>query len=243
MFEFISQIYNTVIYYPILNILVLLYDYLPIRDIGLSIIALTVIIRVILAPLMHKSLKSQKALSALQPKMNDLREKHKDDREAQAKAMLDLYKEHKVNPFSSCLPVLIQIPFLLAIFHVLRRTLNGESGSLEGLYSFVPNPGSLDPYFFGVINLAQSNIVFAVLAGLAQYWQSRIIIKWQGNSNNQDTTTKMMNTQMMYVLPIITVVFAWTLPAGLPLYWIVTTLFAVGQQYYIQKIYQPKTNS
>lgn len=232
--------YNEAIYRPILNLLVWLYDVSPIPDIGLVIIVVTIIIRVLLAPFMHKSLKGQRDLSALQPKMNELREKHKEDREAQAKAMLDLYREHKVNPLSSCLPVLLQLPILLALFHVFRRALNG---SLEGLYSFVPNPGSLNPDFLGLVNLSQPNIIFAILAGVAQYWQSRMIIKWQGTNRNNDATTQMMNVQMTYVLPIISVVIAWTLPAGLPLYWIVTTLFAVGQQYYIQKTYTPKIHS
>lgn len=239
MFDFFVTIYEAVIYQPILNLLVGLYDFLPIQDIGIVIIIVTIIIRIILAPLMHKSLKGQKALSALQPKMNELRDKHKDDREAQAKAMLDLYKENNVNPLSSCLPVLLQLPVLLALFHVLQKALNGN---LEGLYSFVPNPGSLDPTFLGMIDLTQPNFIFALLAGAAQYWQSRMIVKWQGNNPSTDPTAKMMNLQMTYVLPIISVVIAWNLPAGLPLYWIVTTLFAVGQQYYIQKTHKPNPN-
>jgi YidC/Oxa1 family membrane protein insertase len=239
MFNFFVIIYETIIYQPILNLLVGLYDALPIQDIGIVIIIVTIIIRIILAPLMHKSLKGQKALSALQPKLNDLREKHKDDREAQAKAMLDLYKEHNVNPFSSCLPVLLQLPVLLALFQVLRKALNGD---LAGLYSFVPNPGTLDPNFLGIINLTQPNFIFALLAGVVQFWQSRMIMKWQGNTTSTDATAKIMNLQMTYILPIISVVIAWRLPAGLPLYWIVTTLFAVGQQYYIQKIHKPSPN-
>lgn len=240
MFEFFSTAYNEAIYRPILNLLVGLYNVFPIQDIGLVIIVVTIIIRIILAPFMHKSLKGQRDLSVLQPKMNELREKHKEDREAQAKAMLDLYKEHKVNPLSSCLPVLLQLPILLALFHVFRRALNG---SLDGLYNFIPNPGTLDPYFLGLVDLSHPNFIFAILAGVAQYWQSRMIIKWQGTNRNNDTTTQMMNVQMTYILPIISIVIAWTLPAGLPLYWIVTTLFAVGQQYYIQKTYQPKVST
>jgi YidC/Oxa1 family membrane protein insertase len=80
------------------------------------------------------------------------------------------------------------------------------------------------------------------LAGAVQFWQSRMIMKWQGNTTSTDTTAKIMNLQMTYILPIISVVIAWRLPAGLPLYWIVTTLFAVGQQYYIQKIHKPSPN-
>lgn len=228
------ELYNEAIYRPILNLLVGLYNVFPVKDIGIIIILVTLLIRILLAPFMHKSLKGQKVMSALQPKMNELREKHKDNREAQAKAMIDLYKEHKINPLSSCLPVLIQLPILIALYQVFSKALKGN---LNGLYSFVTNPGTLDPKFLTIFDLSHPNPAFAVLAGLAQFWQSRMIAKWQGSSN-QDPTAKAMNVQMMYVLPIISVVIAWRLPAGLPLYWIVTTLFAVGQQYYIQKTHQ-----
>ncbi len=236
MLGFLNLIYTDAIYRPILNLLVGLYNVFPIHDIGIVIIIVTLLIRIVLAPFMHKSLKSQKTLSGLQPKMNELREKHKDNKEEQAKAMMDLYKEHKVNPFSSCLPVLIQLPILIALYQVFSKALHGN---LNGLYAFVHNPGALDPKFLNLIDLSHPNIVFALLAGAAQFWQSRIITKWSApatsNGSAQDMTTKAMNIQMTYVLPIVSVVIAWSLPAGLPLYWIVTTLFAVGQQYYVQR--------
>ncbi len=237
---FLLDIYNEAIYRPILNLLVGLYNVFPIQDIGIVIILVTLAIRVVLAPFMHKSLKGQKALSALQPKMNELRERHKDNKEEQAKAMMDLYKEHKVNPFSSCLPVLIQLPILIALYQVFSKALKGN---LEGLYSFVYNPGVLDPKFLNLVDLSHPNIVFALLAGLAQFWQSRMITKWSGKPAGQDMTAKALNVQMTYVLPVVSVVIAWTLPAGLPLYWIVTTLFAVGQQYYVQKTHPTTTTS
>src|SRR3954470_12136721 len=98
----LTFLYNDVIYRPILNLLVFLYNVIPGHDIGLVIILVTIVIRFILAPFMHKSLKSQRAMNALQPKLNEVREKYKNDKEGQAKAMMELYKEHKVNPLSSC---------------------------------------------------------------------------------------------------------------------------------------------
>lgn len=219
-------IYYSIIYEPILNLLVYLYNILPGQDIGLAIILVTLVIRFILAPFTHKSLKSQKAMNALQPKLNELREKHKNDREGQAKAMMDLYKEHKINPLSSCLPLLVQLPILIALYQVLDRALKGN---LSGLYSFVVNPGTVDPFLLNLIDLSKPNFIFAILAGVAQFWQSRMMLP----QNSTDPTAKMMNIQMLYVLPIISIVIAWRLPAGLPLYWIITTLFAVAQQYYV----------
>ncbi len=100
-------LFHTLLYQPIFNLLVFLYNVIPGGDIGFAIIALTILIKVALWPLMHSSLKSQKALQEIQPKIEELKEKHKDDREALAKEMMELYQNEKVNPLSSCLPILV----------------------------------------------------------------------------------------------------------------------------------------
>ncbi len=228
-------LYTDIVYRPLLNLLVYFYNVIPGHDIGVVIILLTILIRLALAPSFHKSLKSQKAMSDLQPKLNEMREKHKEDKEAQAKAMMALYKEHKINPLSSCLPLLLQLPLLIALYQVFNKALNSTidiSTRLEGLYSFVHRPEVLDPTFLGFINLSQPNIIFGVIAGAAQFWQSKMMMP---KTAGQDATAKAMSFQTTYVLPIVSMVIAIKLPAGLPLYWIVTTLFAIGQQYYIVK--------
>lgn len=230
-----SFLYNEIIYRPLLNLLVGLYNTLPGHDIGVAIILVTILIRILVAPLMHKQLKGQRVMNELQPKLNELREKHKGNREAQAKATMDLYREHKINPLASCLPLLIQLPILIALYQVFNKALKGN---LSGLYSFVTNPGTIDPYMFGIINLAAPSIVFAIIAGALQFWQSKQITS-QTKSN--DPTAKAMAVQTTYVLPLITVFFAWTLPAGLPLYWIVTTALVIAQQYYIMR--KPKAGT
>ncbi len=222
-------LYTDIIYRPLLNLLVWGYNTIPGHDVGLVIILVTIIIRLLLSPFMHKSLKGQQAMNALQPKLNEVREKHKDNKEAQAKAMMDLYKEHKINPLSSCLPLLIQLPILIALYQVFNKALHGN---LTGLYHSVFNPGTIDPTFFNLVDLSKPNIVFAILAGAAQFWQSKMMLP---KVANQDATAKMMAMQTTYVLPVISVVVALRLPAGLPLYWLITTLFAVAQQYYIAK--------
>lgn len=230
-------LYNAIIYQPILNLLVWLYNTIPGHDIGVVIIVITLIIRIILAPLMHKSLKSQRSMSALQPKLAELKEKHKGNQQEHAKAMMDLYKEHDVNPLSSCLPMLVQLPFLIALYQVLAKALKGN---FAGLYSFVSNPGTLNPKFLGLVDLSHPNIVFAILAGAVQFAQSWMISKWQKPGATVDTTTKAMNIQMLYVLPVISAVIALKLPAGLPLYWVITTLFAIAQQAYINRTHEVK---
>ena len=224
--NFMANFFNQVLVYPLLNLLIFFYHYIP--DIGAVIILLTIVVRLILLPSFHKSLKHQKALSELQPKMNEIKEKYKDDKEMQSKAMMELYSVHKVNPLSSCLPLLIQLPILIALYTVFNRTLNGSP--LQGLYPFIHNPGAINPVFLHWINLAHVNVVMAVMAGLLQYWQSRLMLP---KSPATDATTKMMQYQTLYFLPAITILFGARFPAGLTLYWIVTTLFGIGQQYYI----------
>ncbi len=233
--SFLTLAYNEVIYRPLLNLLVFFYNVIPGHDIGIVIILVTLLIRLLLAPSFHKSLKSQKAMNDLQPKLNEVREKHKHDKEAQAKAMMELYKEHKINPLSSCLPLLVQLPILIALYQVFSKALNNN---LSGLYNFVMHPANLDPRFLNLLDLSKPSIVLGVIAGLAQFWQSKLMMP---KTTGQDTTMRAMQLQTTYVLPVISVVIAMKLPAGLPLYWIVTTLFAVAQQYYIIRK-QPKVN-
>ncbi len=226
---FLLDIYHEAIYRPLLNLLVYFYNIIPGHDIGVVIILLTLLIRLILAPSMHKSLKGQQQMSALQPKLNDLREKYKGDKEGQAKAMMDLYKEHKINPLSSCLPLLIQLPILIALYQVFSKALHGN---LDGLYYFVARPEFLDPTFLNFLDLSKPNIILAIVAGALQFWQSRMMAP---KVKSNDATAAAMTIQTTYVLPLLSIFIAWRLPAGLPLYWAVTTLFAIGQQYYIIK--------
>lgn len=212
---------------PIWNLLVFLYDVIPGHDIGVTIIIVTVIVRLILYPSFRSSLKTQRAMQALQPKLSEAREKHKEDKQAQMEAMMALYKEHKVSPLSSCLPLLVQLPLIFALFQVLNYQL--PKGAIEGLYSFVPNPGTLDPVAFGIVNLVQPNFILAAIAAILQYFQTKMM-QPKNQPATTDLATNILQKQMLYFLPLITFVVALTLPAGLPLYWAVTTIFAIFQQ-------------
>jgi len=228
--------YNTFIYQPIFNLLIWLFNVIPGHDIGLAIIALTIIIRLVLYPLTLKSLKSQKALQDIQPKIKKLQEDYKDNKESLAAEMMKLYKEEKVSPFSSCLPVLIQLPFLIAVYQVFRDGLLSEG--FDHLYSFVANPGTINPLSLGFLDLSQRSIVLALLSGLAQFWQTRMMMHSQIkvpenkpiNGAKDEKMLSAMNKQMMYIMPLMTVVIGFSLPAGLTLYWFLSTLFMGIQQ-------------
>jgi len=228
-------IYQELLYRPILNLLVWLYNIIPGQDLGLAIIVLTIIIRLVLYPLFHKSLKSQKELQDLKPKMDAVREKHKDNQQAQVQATLALYKEHKVNPLSSCLPLIVQLLVMIGLFNVLNHQL--RQAGIDGLYTFVSNPGTLEPNFLNLVNLTAPSVWLGVLAAVLQFIQAKMIqTRADWLKTRADATTKMLQVYMpLYYLPALTLIFAIKLPAGLPLYWVVTTLFAIMQQFIIMR--------
>lgn len=230
------NIFTTLFYQPILNLLVYLHNIIPGNDFGWAIIALTVLIKLILWPLSGKSLKSQKALQDIQPKVDALKEQYKNDKEALGKAMMDLYKNEKVSPFSSCLPLLVQFPFLIAIYQVLRDGL--KNGSLDKLYSFVAKPDIVNTVWLGVFDLAKASIVLAVITGVAQFLQTRMLThKKQPNipGAKDENMTSMMNKQMLYLMPVLTIVIGWRLPGGLVLYWLMNTIVTLIQQIIVLK--------
>lgn len=229
------EIFNLILAQPLYNLLVALYDFIPGQDIGLAIIALTILIKLILWPLQARSLKSQHALQQLQPKIQELKEKYKDDKEKMSKAMMRLYSEEKVNPLSSCLPLLIQLPIILALYRVFLKGLNGEAAYT--LYSFVPDPGSISPMFLGAVDLAAPNLILAVGAGIFQFIQAKMMVinrppkQVEGASGAKDEAMlASMNKSMVYFMPVITVVIGASLPGGLTLYWMVVNIVAVVQQ-------------
>jgi len=229
----IGAIFNVLLYQPLLNLLILFYAYLPGHDFGVAIIVLTLFIRSLLYPLMAQSIRSQKVLSEIQPKIQELQKKYKDDKEKQMKEMMALYKEAKINPLGSFLPLLIQFPILIALYQVFWKGF--QPSSMSSLYSFVPNPGAIDPAFLGLINLSEASIVLAFIAGIAQFVQSKMMIPAVKGPKSSSQISDRMQNQMLYILPIFTVFILWKLPAAIGLYWVVTSLFSIAQQYFILK--------
>lgn len=230
------HIFQTIFYQPILNLLIFLYNSVSFQDLGVAIILLTIIIKAILYPLTSQSIKSQKALQDLQPKIAELKERFKGKKEELARATMDLYKENKVNPFSSCLPLLIQFPFLIAVYQVFRDGLNNH---LNLIYPFIYKPETINSISFGFLNLAKPNIALAILAGAAQFWQAKMmmtknkkekeIVSVDGKKPEPDMA-EMMNKQMLYMMPALTIFIGIGLPGGLTLYWFVLTLLTALQQ-------------
>lgn len=238
-----SSIFNEILFRPIFNLLVLIYNFIPGNDFGLAIVILTVLIRILFVPLSIKTLRSQRELAGLQPKIKELQEKYKNDKSALSQATMALYKERRVNPFSGCLPLLIQIPVLIALYRAFNLGLKPES--LKVLYPFVQDPGTIKNLSLGFIDLARKSPFLAVAAGVLQAVQAKLAgsaSKRLADGKNQDQTAQMMNRQMLYFFPIMVIIISWNLPTGLVIYWVVTTLFSIGEQLYINRLAGPHKN-
>lgn len=239
-----QELFHTLLYQPLFNALVYLYNTVAYQDLGIAIIILTVLIRVALWPLSKSGIEAQKSMQSIQPKLEKLKKEFKDDKQKQTEAIMALYKEEKVNPFGSCLPLLLQLPIFLALYWVLADGV--VSNGIENvLYSFVSYPGDLNPIAFGFLDLSGRNIIIALAAGLAQYWQASQLMTKQpeadGDGSKDESMAATMNKQMKYTMPVITVVIAGSLPAGLAFYWFLTTLIYAGQQWLLFRKNTPKT--
>ncbi|MEK7665447.1 MAG: YidC/Oxa1 family membrane protein insertase [Patescibacteria group bacterium] len=231
----------TILYQPMFNLLVWLYDVLPGNDIGFAIIVLTIILKFLLAPLSHKTLVSQRAMQQLQPKIKELKAKYTDKQE-QAKAMMELYKQEKVNPLASCLPLIVQLPILIVLYKVLMDGLG--TANFDVLYNFVQNPGHIDGMFLNTFNLTTPSILLAVLAGAVQFVQAKMLPRQkppkpvEGSTGSKDEEMMVaMNRSMTYFMPVLTVLIGASLPGGLALYWLMSNLFSIGQQMIVFKGY------
>lgn len=178
---------------------------------GLAILILTVIIKTALQPLNAKQVKSMKALQEIQPKIKELQEKYKGNPEMLNREIADLYKEYKVNPFMGCLPILIQMPFLIALFYVLR-----DYPYIPEYEHFlwVPNLGKPDPYW-----------IMPALVGITTYIQMKL------SPSSSDPSQKMISI----IMPIFIAYISLKFPAGLSLYWTLGNVYSIVYQYFVNK--------
>ncbi len=232
-----TEFFTAILYQPIFNVFVGLYNLIP--DVGVVVLIITVLIKLILYPLTSSSIKSQKALTDLQPKMEALKKQYKDEQQKLAQETMKLYKENKVNPLSSCLPLLIQLPILISLYYVLRVALS-DNVSFDLLYSFVAQPDGIKTISLGFIELGKVSPILALLAGGAQFWQAKMMSrkkppKEAGEGAKDEGMAAMMNKQMLYFMPVITIMIGMQLPGGLTLYWFLSTLFTALQQLVVFK--------
>lgn len=235
--------FQTIFILPLTNALVFLTGLFG-GSLGLAVIALTLLVKFILAPLSHRSVISQIEQKKLQPLISDIKKKFPDQKE-QSQKLMELYKEHKTNPFAGCLLVLLQLPIIIALYQVF---LKGTGVSIEGLYTFIHNPDMVQNIFLG-IDLGGKSIIFAIIAGISQfvqmYWSPAMQQSLQNDpvdpKDFQANLANSMSKSMKYTMPIMIVFFAYYVPAAVALYWIISNVFLLIQERYVIYRHKKKT--
>jgi YidC/Oxa1 family membrane protein insertase len=215
-----AALFNTYLYQPILAVLIFIYQNISFGDLGVAIILLTVLVRIVLFPLFYKGAKDQTIAQRLQPKIKQIQVEHKENKEKQAEALMALYKEHKFNPLSGILLLLVQLPVFIALFQIFRKELGAEVFGNQML--------------FGLIDVGAKSIIIVIIAAGLQFLQGKLSLPPEKKGADAGANPLASAGKIMiYVGPLFTVLILMNLPAGIGIYWIVTTLISVIQQAYI----------
>jgi YidC/Oxa1 family membrane protein insertase len=250
MLDFIAPYWNFLLVHPLISVLVLFYDF--IHDFGFAIVFLTVAIRLALYPLFRIQIQNQRAMQELAPAMNELKAKYGSDKQKLGQEQMKLYQERGYNPAMGCLPILLQMPLLLAMYAAFTQAphLSGET-LRQILIPFVPVPVGPNEFLDltahwmpWMLSCPPAEVgqacglgapdpwhILPIVAGATQLISS-VMFQPIAQPKNVDPQQKMMQS-MQYYFPLLTIFIAWSLPAGLGLYWVTTTLFGIVQQYFV----------
>lgn len=207
--------FQTYIYNPILSVLIFLYQNIAFHDLGIAIILLTILVRLVLFPFFQKGAKDQALMAKIQPHIKKIQEEFKNNKEEQAKKLMGLYKEHKFNPFSGILLLIVQLPIFIALFKLFSNGLSQEIFT--------------NTSFLNMVDLGQKSLTITFLAAIVQYWQAKVSMPKGDGSGNQ------MQKMMLYMGPAMTFIILTRLPSALGFYWLISGIFSVFQQLYINK--------
>ncbi len=235
----IRKIWYILFYQPLYNALIFFVQVLPFHSMFLAVIILTIIVRIILYPLSYKAVKTQIGMQLMKGEMKEIQERYKEDKQEQAKKTMELYRKYGVNPFSSFLVMLVQFPLIIALYKVFIDF--SKYGIKEDvIYPFITKPEMVNFSSFGV-HLAEKSIVLALLVGISQYFYFRVSekVKEQFQTGEKesvkDDPMQMVGKSMKYTMPIIVTIFSYMLGGALALYWFVSNLFLIAQEWYIGK--------
>lgn len=240
----IKLFWDTLFYKPIYNALVFITNEITFGHIAISVILLTILVKLILSPLTKKSIKSQILMKKMEPELKQIRKDYP-NKEEQSKKTLELYKKYGSNPFSGCLVLIIQMPIIFALYYVF---FNGAIIDPSKLYSFIKVPESINTLFLGFIHMNSNHSIFlAIFAGLTQFIQGYLaspikikeeLIKSRENKNPKDFQEQLSSSMQMnvkYILPIFIGFVAYKLSAAVALYWVTNNIFTIIQESYIRK--------
>lgn len=238
------NIFHNIIFVPTFNALLYLEKVLPGHDLGVAIILITILIRLILYIPSLAAIRASRQLQEIQPMDKALQEKYKNDKQQLAQERMKLYKEHKVNPAASCLPIVIQLLVFYQLYRVFLNGLNVDAAgflhpnNIKDLYPALQGyftDHAINMKFLGVVNLQVAhNWILAIISGAAQFWQTKMLAAPKEPNipgAKDESVTAATNRTMMYVLPFMTALIAYRFPSGLALYWAASTIFQIAQQY------------
>lgn len=228
---------KTIFFTPLYNALIFILNTIPGADIGIAIIILTLIVKIIIFPLYTKSIRTQIKMKEIEPEIKKIKEKYKDNNLEQTRQIMELYKANKVNPFTSLLVVIIQIPIILSLFYVFKDSFNIHS---ELIYSFISTPTQINPYFLNIIDITKSNWILAFLTGITQFIQVNLTLPKPDRQKNESGTFKgdlarSMDIQMRYVMPIIIIVISLSLPSAVAIYWVTSNIITLAYEVFVRR--------
>jgi YidC/Oxa1 family membrane protein insertase len=237
-----STIWHTFFFDPVYNGLIFFIDVVPGGDVGVAIILITIVVKIILLPLSIKAAKTQVVMREIEPRLKALREEIK-DRQAQAQAMMAVYKEVGINPFVSIVLLFIQIPILIALY---LSVYSGGGVALpeintDVLYGFIPTPETISMMLFGIQDITARSLPLALLAGITQYIHAAMTIPKPGprdpdaKPSFKEDMTRNMQLQMRYMMPVIIFFVAYTISAAIALYFAVSSIMMIGQEYVVRR--------
>ena len=236
----ISEIFNAILYKPLLNGLIFLVGIVPYGDIGLAVIILTLLVKFVLFPFSHKSIKTQRQMKEIEPEVKKIKEKYSKDKQEQARKTMELYQKHKLNPFSGCLFFAVQLPIIIALYWVfLKGVSNGVDTHL--LYSFIPLPEFVNFNFLGFIDMTGKSYFLAALAGISQYFQLQLSLpsstqEARPNAGSlKEEFARNFTFQMRYVFPIFVFIISYTISAAVALYWVVSNIFMIMHELIVRR--------
>ncbi len=233
-----SELFNTLLLRPLYNLMVFIVEHVPYADIGVSVIILTIIVRLILFPLSKNALSTQVKMKKIQGPLKDLQEKHKDDKQKLALETMELYRKNNIKPFSGFFLLLLQLPVIIALYKVfISGGLPNINTSL--LYSFISAPEYVGTKFLNLFDITQKNVFISLLVTYSSYFQAKISFKSQAEGPQQEgfgaDLMKSMQIQMTYVFPIIMGFVAYGLGGIIGLYFLTGNIFTIFQQMYLKK--------
>lgn len=237
-----SYLWHTFFFDPIYNTLVYFIDVVRGGDVGIAIILTVIFVKLLLLPVSLKAIRTQILMRDLDPKLKAIREEYKDKRDVQALKTMELFKEAKVNPFSSVFLLILQIPIIIALYFAVYSGGGIKLPAINTalLYTFVPTPETVNMIFLGFLNIAEKSLPLAFIAGLTQFIYTHISLpklekkKADAKPDFKEDFGRSMQMQMRYVMPVIIFFVAYTISATIALYFTISNLTSIAQEYIVR---------